>query len=488
MTVDSRANPRKLAPSEVAARLGSWSEGGGPLYRRLADSIAALVTDGALGDGDRLPPERTLAVTLSVSRGTVVAAYDLLRRSGTVERVQGSGTVVRAPAASYRPSADRVGDALFESRDRSVDLLLAVPRIQPRTLEIVGGVRLDDHRALLDCSDPAGAPELRAAIAAHVSRQGVPTTPEQILVTNGAQQSITLIVGLLTRPGDVVLCEAMTWPGLADVARQHGARVHGISMDRDGIRVDELGSAVERLRPALIGLNPHHHNPTGTRLSPVRRERVAAIAADYGVPLVEDRVAAGLAFDRQVPPPLSIHRPDGVHFVADSLNKIAWPGLRIGWVRADPQAIESLRSGRVLVDLFAPLPSQLMALAVLEHYDEILAERLAELESQADALRTAMARLLPEWELGPIRGGLVSWARLPEGTPSGFADVAARFGVGVAGGREFAAGPTVDQHIRVPFTAPADVLVEGIERLATAWRAFVSDRPIALPGRPAAII
>ena len=113
-------------------------------------------------------------------------------------------------------------------------------------------------------------------IAERYTRQGLPTSTEQIIVTNGAQQAISLTLALLVGPDDVVLTEYTTWPGLADTVRRLGGRVHGIRMDEHGIDVDALAAAIDRLRPALIALNPHHHNPTGSRLSSERRRAVAA--------------------------------------------------------------------------------------------------------------------------------------------------------------------------------------------------------------------
>src|SRR5690606_20772844 len=133
--------------------------------------------------------------------------------------------------------------------------------------------------------------------------------------------------------------EELTWPGLTDAVTAAGARPYGVAMDEHGVRVDELRRAVERLRPAAICLNPHHHNPTGTRLSDRRRQEVADIAGDYGVPVVEDRAYASLAFDGRVPPPLAVHRPDAPIVVIESLSKVVWDGLRVGWLRASADLV-----------------------------------------------------------------------------------------------------------------------------------------------------
>ena len=266
-----------------------------------------------------------------------MAAYDRLRDLDRVQRTQGSGTRVVASPTGDVAGHEVPGDQLFAGADTSVNLLLATATVLPVVLELVRSVDYRDHAAVLDTAEPAGIGELRRAIARHVTQSGLATEPEQIVVTSGAQQAIALVGALLARPGDVVATESTTWPGLAGTVKAAGARTYGVAMDRYGIIPDELEAAVERLRPAFIGLNPHHHNPTGTRLSPARREAVATLAADYGVPLVEDRVTAHLAFDGNVPRPLAAETPHAAHFVVDSINKVAWPGLRIGWVRTDAQ-------------------------------------------------------------------------------------------------------------------------------------------------------
>lgn len=179
---------------------------------------------------------------------------------------------------------------------------------------------------------------------------------------------------------------------------------------------------------------------------------------------------APLAFDGNVPPPLAIHEPHAAAIVVDSVNKAAWAGLRLGWVRADAQLVSDLRSSRGLADLFSPIPSQLMALALLEDLEHVRRLRIAQLASRAAVLREAMVEHLPDWDLAPIHGGLCAWARLPHGSATHVAQVAARHGVSIASGRAFATSPEYDDHIQLPFTAPEDVLRTAIARLGTAWR------------------
>lgn len=473
MARSARSNARQVAPNSLIGRLGAWSTGSGPLYRQLAEAIAELIGDGELRRDDQLPPERPFAAELAVSRGTVAAAYEWLQEMGLVTRRQGSGTrVTGARTRALTASTDFTGGPLFERVPRAIDLLRAVPTISPIVETIVADRSVLPPPGWSDTVEPAGLPELRSRIAQRYEREGLPTSPEQILVSSGAQQGLLLTLSLLVTPGDTVICEFTTWPGLTDTVRRLGGRIHSIGMDDHGLDVDELRSAVQRLRPTCIAINPHHHNPTGTRLPPDRRAEVANIAADYGVALIEDRVVAPLAFDRIVPPPLAAHRPDADSFVVDALSKTAWAGLRIGWVRADQQAIHQLRSLKTLDDQMSALPSQMLAIAIIDELDDIIAQRIDQLRGRAGVLRDAVVRQLPDWTTNPVRGGLVTWSELPFGSASAFARFATRFGVAVAGGREFSSTRTIDDHIRIPFTADEGTLVEAVDRLAAAWAAF----------------
>lgn len=478
MSLIDRANLRPVAhasasvPADrLAARLGRWSHGDGTLSGRLADALAALVQNGELRPGDRLPAERALAAAASVSRGTVVAAYAELAERGLVERRQGSGTRVAGTAA---PSAARHGrgEALFAALPSAIDLLRCVPQIPEAAAEIIRSHRPALDPAEITEADPAGLPVLRSRIAGLLAAEGTPTTAEQILVTHGAQQAIHLLVSELVAPGDVVLAEEITWPGMSDTVRRRGGIVYGIPLGPDGIDVAALEAAMVRMRPVLVALNPHHHNPTGSRLSAASRQRVAELAAEYGVLVVEDRVLAPVSFDGVLPPALASLRPDAPIIVVESLSKWAWAGLRVGWMRADPVLVRRLRATRQLADQSTSVPAQLLALDLIDQAPLLRRQVSATHDRTLRTVQGLLAEHLPGWEYTAPRGGLSLWARLPGGSADAFIRTAAVHGVAIAGSAEFAATTSPDDHIRIPFTAREDVLTEGIRRLGQAWREY----------------
>ena len=487
-----RANPIKLDPSELGARLGAWSEGSGPLYQQLATALVQLLTDGAIGSGTVLPPERRLADRLSVSRGTIVSAYRQLEQQGWIRRVQGRGTIVTGPLRARADGAvappDGVGQRLFQASARTIDLLVAVPTALPEALDICDRTSIPRTPDICDNAEPAGIDPLRRRIAEWYRTGGLATNPEQIVVTSGAQQAIALAVEATVQPGDVVLVESSTWPGLLDIVRSNGGRIHAVPMDGHGIIVDDLTHLVERLRPRVLAVNPHNHNPTGTRLPTSRREATADLCARFGVTIIEDRVASMLNFDDHVPPPLAANRPHAAHVTIDSLNKLTWPGVRIGWIRTDAPTVAKLRAAKALNDLYSSIPSQLMAMKLMEQLDALVDSRRQMMVQRSNTLTEAVSRRLPAWDFQAPQGGIVLWVKLPGGRAGEFARTARSFGVSIATSAEFAAHSDPDEHIRLPFTQPPDVLVAAVDRLAAAWEAFRVDGGSTSYTRPVSII
>lgn len=482
------ANPTKLDSKRgrerdrLVALLSTWASGEGPLYRQLADAVEALVVHGELRDGELLPPERRLAHALGTSRSTVVAAYDLLRDRGRVERRQGSGTRVLGPVLATSVGQEFKTEPLFAPGAEIATLLKAIPERLPPLDDILRAWPARALASSLESIEPEGLAELRAVIAARYTGQGLPTTPDAIVVTNGAQQGLSLALAAVCGVGDVVLTEAATWPGLSDVVARQGGRCLGIRMDDGGIDTAELRAAVERLRPVAIALNPHHHNPTGTRLLPHRRREVADIAAEYGVTVIEDRVSAPMAFDGLVEPPLAQHRHDAPIVVVDSLSKTVWPGLRIGWLRGSPDLVRQVRMAKAIDDMFSSIPSQQIAIGVVERLDDLIAQRIEQLAPRADLAYRALTELLPDWSAPRPLGGLVMWPTLPTPTATAFINHAARQGVLVAGAESFSVSPPTNDHIRIPFTAPEAELLSAMERLAAAWDSFDAHEPVAASG------
>ena len=472
-----RANSRDVDHSDVVDELGDWAVGAGPLFRQLGRALAGAIERGVLARGTRLPPERTLASTLVISRGTAVAAYDLLVGEGLVERRRGSGTyVVGAGALSLPPG--REGSALVHRLvERSagpsalVDLSISVLH----DASALPAVKLTTHDLAAVAPDtgysPWGLTGLREAVADHVTGWGLPTRADEIVITTGAQQGISAAAACWLRPGDTVVVEDPSYPGAIAAFGQAGARLRGVPVDRSGVRVDDLAAALAD-RPALVYLQSTVHSPTGAVLSESRRRRIAALVQDARVPLLEDLALADLAWD-PAPPPIASYARDASVAVVGSLSKRYWGGLRLGWVRA-PAAL-AVRFARVKAtqDLGSSAVGQVLAERLLRMPEpEQRATRrhlCRELRSRYDALAEALRDQVPDWRWDPPAGGLSIWVQLPTPTAEAFAQRALRHGVAVATAPALSASGAHPDRLRLSFSGPAEELVEGVNRLARAW-------------------
>lgn len=492
--------PAGIGRSELLALLGNWTDGDTSLYVALADAVVACVERGDLAAGTRLPAERDLARGISVSRGTVMAAYDRLRQLGYAESRGGSGTRIRtdvrrplAPAdinrgqgSGYRGMTSR----LLKPAPDVVELALALPR-DPSDLPadffdvpgaLVMSVAGDAGMA------PQGGAALRQAIADRYSTAGVPTSAEQIVVTGGGQQGIDLCGALALRPGDTVLVEEATYPGALAVFARHGARIQTVPVQGSWGDPRPLIQAVADHHPRLVYLMPSMHNPTGRTASDAWRRQLAAFVDAHELYLVEDDSLADVLFDGQRMPPVAAYSRSGRVLTIGSLSKSVWGGLRIGWIRSDPSAAEQFGQLKAAKDLGLSAFGQAAALHVLPRIEEVIAARTASLSRRAEVLLDLLDQHLPQWKASVPDGGLTVWAQLPEQIAEDFTQRAFRFGVAVSPGAAHCPGQERTDRIRLAFAHEPDVLAEGVHRLARAWSTRASSSrsvPSQVTTRPA---
>ncbi|MFJ7270448.1 PLP-dependent aminotransferase family protein [Streptomyces sp. NPDC099050] len=469
---------------ELIDLLGDWSSGEGPLYRRLTDVLGRAVRSGDLRTGDRLPSERRLADALSVSRATIVAAFDVLRGSGLVETRRGSGTQVSEGAAGHRVPAD--------GRVRGGQATAVVQRLITQPPDLIslgqaaeaGGPDLPQALLHLVREDlpglirevgyhPAGLPALRAAIAAHHTVHGLPTVPEQVVVTTGATQAVALSAQLYLGRGSTALVESPGWPGCLDVLRAAGSQLVGVPLDSDGVRIDRLATALAEHRPALLYLMPTYHNPTGTLMSAGRRRRVAELAAEHGVPVLEDSAHAAALAPGQTPPPIAANAVPGTVLTVGSLTKAVWGGLRIGWIRAPQDTVARLARLKALNDLGSPILDQALAARLLPALPALAPERARILREQLATMTRLLAEQLPDWRWREPQGGSVLWIRLPSGTDARvYAQVALRHGAEVIPGATTDTTGAHDNYIRLPYSFAPETAAALVSRLSAAWTAL----------------
>lgn len=400
-----------------------------PVYRHVVQALERGITKGALPPGLRLPAERQLALSLGISRTTVVSAYRELEAKGLVRGYVGRGTFVSAaPDSSGAPFAWRgkVAAAALRSTDSMIRDLVR-DSVDPKIISLAAGIPaidrfpVDAFRRSLDKvlkregrlmwghGITEGQPILREAIA---RRFGGPS--ENVLVLAGAQQGLDLLVRCLVDPGDTVVVDRPGYLGAIQTFRAAGARLVGWDVVNHDL--DELEDHLVRYRPKLIYTNPTFQNPTGWTM-PIRLRRdFLALASRMRVPIIEDDTYRELHFT--TPPPPSLHSLDTQSVVIhlSSFSKVLAPGLRLGWLSAAKPIVEQLALIKQRADPHTQNLAQFVIADLLEDatFDEHLVQLRAEHRRRRDALASALQRhgaaSLLRWTMP--EGGLYFWCKL----------------------------------------------------------------------------
>jgi DNA-binding transcriptional MocR family regulator len=455
-----------LGAAQLASLLDDWSTAGkGPLARRLAHVMRSRISTGLLAAGTTLPPERSLAQAIGVSRSTVVAALDELRGEGFLASRQGSGTWVAV-----------TGDAAGDGMNAAERLLLGAANINLAASVPEDASHLPDMS--VDVADlasvtpahgyaPAGLPQLRDAIADFHRGQGLDTTVEQVHVTNGAQHALDLALGAVTRPGDVVAVENPTYVGVFDVMAARGLRPLPLPLDA----IDEDPDAVVKLcragRARAVFLVPSVHSPTGRVRRAQALHELAARLDTLRLPVIEDNTVADLAFRGTRGPSLARLCVRAPVIAVESTSKVGWGGLRVGWLRGPRATVEHTIGERGRTDFGSSIASQLFAVRLLDRYDELISARRVALASAANVFTQLLRRHLPDCRFERPRGGLSIW--IDVGTDAEqLTSAAMRYGVTIAPGTT--ATPAVDgrSHVRLCFDRRPIEVQAALSRLGRA--------------------
>ena len=449
----------------LASMLRDWRETStAPAYVALADRIRLLVIDGRIPLGTRIPAERDLAGQLGISRTTVSASYAELRDAGYLDSLRGSGSVARLPHRAPI-SIDSTSAGYL---DFSKAALPAIPAIAEaaRTAALELPAHLGESGF-----DPIGTPALRAAIADRYTARGLPTEPEQVMVTIGAQHAIALLARTLLSRGDSALVESPSYPHAYEALRLTGARLVPVNVTTDeGWDEAALEQALQRTSPALGYVMPDFHNPTGRSMPVALREKMLALAAAQGTTIIADETMAELTIDRTITPlPLAAYGPA---IMIGSVGKTVWGGVRIGWIRAERQVIQRLVRARGAGDLGTPILEQLVVKNLLGDFDAILAVRREQLRTGRDYLEGALAAAFPQWEVPHVDGGLTTWINLGSPVSSQLTLAARTEGLLLAAGPRFGIDGAFERFLRIPIGYSAEETDRAVAALTNAWAAI----------------
>lgn len=319
------------------------------------------------------------------------------------------------------------------------------------------------------------SPELLALIANRLRREGVAAREEQVLVGYGSSQILGLLPYVLLEPHDVVVVEAPTFSGAVTRFKMAGAQLVGVPVDAHGVDVDILEQTLRDLRRQgkrvkFIYTIPTFHNPTGTTLSLERRQKLAALAAEHGVLVVEDDAYVDLRFRGEPLPSLAALDEAGWVLRVGTFSKILAPGLRMGWAHGPKPLIERLQMFKVEGGS-GPFLTRLVARFCAEgRLDQHIQALSAHYSAKCDATLAAIARYMPGVVAQRPDGGFFVWLRLPDRVQASVLQAAAiRHGAeALPGSRCFVDG-SGEEYLRIAFShVPVAQIEEAIRRIGQA--------------------
>ena len=487
-----------------------------PLYVQLRDQLRSLVHAGDLHPGDRIPASRELAQMLGVHRTTVANAYAELESEGLIQGHVGRGTFIRGNGNGLKitppppPSLnghDGLRWELLFADERSEEILTRLTAAAPEDALDFVMARPDpelfpveelqtcahaalrrDGQDILNLGASDGFPTLKEAVLELLRQDGIPAKDDTLLITDGCQQALDLIAKAFVRTGDTVILENPTYPGASAVFNGVRARCLGVPVrtcaepgSALGIDLEALEATLAANRVKLLVLTPDFHNPTGMSMPLASRRRVLELAARYQVPIVEDHIYARLhARDERIPSLKQLDRSNLVIHI-DSFAKVAFPGLRVGWVVAPPAAIERLRLVKQMTDLHTDQLAQATLAEFLKRglFQKHLTRMRKTYALRLLALDEALRKHMPEgtrWTRP--EGGMCLWLELPPGFDASELMIHARErGVLFAPGRYFYVQSPLPNTLRLGFASLDEKqLARGVATLADLLRVEMRKR------------
>ncbi len=398
-----------------------------PLYRQLADSIRLAIDSGSVSRGERLPATRELAGQLGLNRTTVSAAYALLDDEGLLKGQVGRGSFVARPASSGGTSVDwekllppleqqspsRAPIDVNFANSRPSEDFFPMSEFRRLAKEVIDS---PEAAEILQLGSPFGYAPLRRFLLQEASRKGLARAGDDLIITNGCQQGLDLLARILATDGLPVLLEDPVYHGLRRVFGRTRAQLYPVPVGDAGLNLGVLETLAAQHRRGLLLVTPEFQNPTGITLNLEQRKTILAMAQRYGLIVIESDLYRDLRYRGQSLPSLKQLDESGDVIFIGSYSKVAFPGLRVGWVIAPRPVIARLAEAKQTSDLHSDQLSQAVLLRFaesgelerhLERTRQAGAERLqAALESCEKYLPAGSRFTRPE-------GGMNLWVELP---------------------------------------------------------------------------
>jgi 2-aminoadipate transaminase len=444
-----------------------------PLFKQLHAQMKGLIESGSLLQGTRLPATRELAGQIGLNRTTVSAAYALLESEGLITGHVGRGSFVarrrsKAPVAEEKMLLSSSGSF---SRSRPSELLFPLEEFRETCAEVIAS---PDAASILQLGSPSGYPPLRRYLLEQARSEGVARESDDILITSGCQQAFDLLqrsIGL----GSTVLMEDPVYPGTRSVFERAGARLVGVPVGRNGLDLEALERTMARERPMLLCVTPNFQNPTGATMPLGARKNLLRITQAAGVMMIENDIYGALAYEGEPIPAIKRLDETGDTILLRSFSKVAFPGLRVGWVIAPRPLIEKLTETKQWSDLHTDQLSQAVLLRFAEsgrlerHRQRMLVAGRERLQA---ALEACAAYLPPGATYTRPRGGMSLWVELPATLDAAeLLPRAEREGVTYLPGKFFAVSRPWPNGLRISFAGMTpEEIRSGLEVLGRIFR------------------
>jgi len=477
-----------------------------PLYRQLSVYLHRLIESGELRAGDRLPPTRELAGQLGLNRTTVSAAYELLETHGLIKGEVGRGSYVsgagnsgaanalrtvqdehlkwsRLLTPSVAPPAPPAAPGVISfTNSRPSDNLFPIEEFRASCLEVLASPNM---KALLQLGSPGGYEPLRRFLLDRAVAQGVARVGDDILITNGCQQALDLLRRSLVRPGDKVAMEDPVYPGLRNLFLESGAELIGIPVGRQGLDPVALQRAFDA-GARLVVVTPSFQNPTGATIPADHRVAICSMARAAGAAIIENDIYSELSCalpDSRSPALPRLKKLDGNVILLGSFSKVAFPGVRVGWIIGPRPVIARATELKQLADLHTDHLSQ----AFLLHFAQsgrLAAHEAHVLEAAREKLRAleeSCRSHLSDCTWNIPSGGMNIWIGLPAGLDAvSLRGLAQQAGIDYLPGRYFAVSRAQDSGLRLSFAGlePGEIR-EGIRILGSLIQRAVGLRGVA---------
>lgn len=418
-------------------------------YAHLVDLFAEKIRDGSLAAGEKLPSVRSMTQLHGIALATAHRVYSELESAGLVVGEVGRGTFVR-DLSVHRPS-----DLRQRAVSSSIDLSFNYPTTPGQEQMLRDALRAlagrGDIGLLLHSPPQGGRPQDRATAARHLRNRGLRLPAEQVLLVNGAQHGLAVIVQALLRPGDAVAVDSLTYPGFRALAEANRLDVQAVRLAEGMTDLDALEALCRRRKLRAVYVMPTLHNPMGTVMSEQQRMRLVEIAEKHDLLIIEDGAYAFLA--EPAPPPVIALAPRRTVYVS-GLSKSVSAGLRIGFVAAPLELMQALEEVIRLTVWSAPT----LTVAVAREWIESGVVDQLERRKRADArLRQSIARkVLRDLPVSCHRSSYFLWVEMPMGVraESVASDLQSQ-GIAVATGSSFASSPQVAQGLRLAIGSTA---------------------------------